>query len=90
MNNSINSNINTNIIQQKKFNINYQITLENYSNAIKYYIKNKQIIDELDKIIIGYKEIIKDFQKKLVQLKVNLSKLYINNEKIFYKLFISK
>ena len=84
MNNSINSNINTNIIQQKKFNINYQITLENYSNAIKYYIKNKQIIDELDKIIIGYKEIIKDFQKKLVQLKVNLSKLYINNEKIFY------
>lgn len=84
-NDSVNNN---NITQSKKFNVNYQIAFENYSNAIKYYIKNRQLIDELEKIIFGYKDIIKDFQKKIMQLSINLTKLCtINdkNEKFFYK-----
>ena len=52
-----NDSASNNNIQQKKFNVNYQIAFENYNNAIKYYIKNKQLIDELEKIILGYKEI---------------------------------
>ena len=87
-----NDSASNNNIQQKKFNVNYQIAFENYNNAIKYYIKNKQLIDELEKIILGYKEIIKDFQKKIMQLNNNLAKLYINNdkiEKLFYKNDIS-
>ena len=79
-NNSTNSNANP----PKKFNINYQIAFENYSKIIKYYVKNRQLIDDLEKILFGYKDIIKDFQKKLIQLNANLTKLSTNNEKYFY------
>ena len=83
-----NDSASNNSIQTKKFNVNYQIAFENYSNAIKYYIKNRQLIDELEKIILGYKDIIKDFQKKIMQLNLNLTKLCTINdksEKFFYK-----
>ena len=83
-----NDSANNNNIQQKKFNVNYQIAFENYNNAIKYYIKNRQLIDELEKIILGYKDIMKDFQKKIMQLNLNLTKLCTINdksEKFFYK-----
>jgi hypothetical protein len=83
-----NDSASNNSIQTKKFNVNYQIVFENYSNAIKYYIKNRQLIDELEKIILGYKDIIKDFQKKIMQLNLNLTKLCTINdksEKFFYK-----
>lgn len=68
----------------KKFIANYQETLNNYSNGIKYYSKNKQIMEYFRKTIISYKDIIKEFQKKLSQLKLNLMKTFYNNENKAY------
>ena len=78
------SRLSINPLQKFTFAINYQIAYENYSNAIKYFIKYRQINDEIEKLIIGYKEIIKDFQKKIIQLNDNLIKLSKNNDKILY------
>ena len=69
----------------KKFIANYQIAFNNYSNGIKYYLKYKQIIDEYDKIVTGYKDIIKEFKKRLSQLIINLKKAYFIDEKKDYK-----
>lgn len=68
----------------KKFIANYQETLNNYLIGIKYYSKNKQIIEYFKKTIISYKDIIKEFQKKLSQLKMNLMKTFYNNENKTY------
>ena len=68
----------------KKFNINYQIALENYSNSVKFFTKYKQIIEEIEKIINSYKDIVKDFQAKLLQLNGDLLKHFNNKEKFAF------
>jgi len=81
-------NNNSNQAQQmvvKKFIVNYQSAFKNYNNAIKYYTKYKQMIEEIEKIFIAYKEIIKDFQKKVIALNSNLKKIFLNEDMKSFK-----
>lgn len=59
---------------QKNFIQNYQKALNNYSNTIKLYAYNIQVIDGIEKIISGYKESVLLFQKKLSQIKKSVIK----------------
>jgi hypothetical protein len=82
------ANNNSNQAQQmavKKFVVNYQLAFNNYNNAIKYYTKYKQMIEEIEKIINAYKETIKDFQKKIIALNSNLKKIFLNEEMRCFK-----
>lgn len=75
-----------NSISSQDFIQNYQRVNVNYSSLIKFYTNNFQIIDELEKIINAYKESIITFQKKLINIKINIIKPFYNEEKNAYKL----
>ena len=82
------ANNNSNQAQQmavKKFVVNYQLAFNNYNNAIKYYTKYKQMIEEIEKIVNAYKETIKDFQKKVIILNSNLKKIFLNEDMRCFK-----
>ena len=82
------ANNNSNQAQQmavKKFVVNYQLAFNNYNNAIKYYTKYKQMIEEIEKIVNSYKETIKDFQKKVIILNSNLKKIFLNEDMRCFK-----
>ena len=69
----------------KKFITNYQAALNNYLNGVKYFQKYKQMIEDFEKVIAGYKDLIKDSQKKLSQLRLSLKKAFYLEEKKTYK-----
>ena len=68
----------------KEYTLNYQKAINNYANAIKFYTNHFQILEGIKKIIDEYKESIKLFTKKLVNIQKNLIKpLYEEKQKIF-------
>ena len=63
----------------------YQKAINNYTNTIKFYHDNYQIIDCIFKIINSYKESILDFKKKLIQIKINLIQPFYDEEQKIFK-----
>ena len=80
MNKTFNNNNNNNNNTSNDFIENYQKAINNYSNIIKYYFNNYQIMECIFKIINSYKESILDFKKKLIQIKLNLLTPFYDDE----------
>ena len=71
--------------ETNNFVSNYKKIYNNYSNLLKYYIKNGLIIEEIEKLKKIYTNIIKDCYKKLIILKKNYSDYLASLEKIYFK-----
>ena len=64
-------------IKGKDFIKNYQNAI---TNSLNYIIKTKQATLEIEKAIMGYKDLIKDFYKKFSQLKANFVNFFFDEK----------